>query len=215
MLRLPHTSPKAALLVAIISAAVAATLVAHSLSRGSPSHASASPSPQTSSDWKVQLVRRSARQHSRTRQVNQRTFGSMRSVRALPAQARRRIRPVLGPGGAKLGLDFKRAYYLKTSLRIGIWVVGGRGVTCVFNAQSFAMGCDTSSRTARHGLVVVSGPSPMTHKRPPVVALGIVPNGAHAVRLGLIGGHDRFVPVTGNTFALRAHRPIMVKGVRR
>jgi hypothetical protein len=215
MLRLPRKSPRAGLLVAVILAAAGATLGAQFLSHGSPSQVSPPPSRQTGGDWKVQLVHRSASQHSRAGQVNQRTFRSMRFVQVVPTKARRRIRPVLGPGGGNLGLDFKHAYYLKTSLRVGIWVVGGTGVTCLFNGQTFAMACDTSSRTARHGLVVVSGPSPMTHERPPVVALGIVPNGVHAVRLGLIGGHGRFVPVTGNTFALRAHRPIMVKGVRR
>jgi hypothetical protein len=139
----------------------------------------------------------------------------MRFPQSMPAQARWRVRSPLGPRGAELGLDLDRAYYLKTSLGIGVWVVGGNGVTCLFNGETFAMACDTSSDTVRNGLVIVSGPSPAANKRPEVVAVGIAPNGVHAVRLGRFGASDRVVPVIGNTFALRAHRPIAVKGVIR
>jgi hypothetical protein len=139
----------------------------------------------------------------------------MRIPRRLPAQVRARIREALGPEGEELGLNFDRAYYLDTSLAVGIWIVWGRGVICLFNGHSFSMACDTSIRATQDGLVIVSGPSPAAYERPAVVALGLVPDGVHAVRLGLLGGRDRVVPVVRNTFALRAHRPIMVKDVRR
>jgi len=119
----------------------------------------------------------------------------------------------LGLGLRELSLSFRHAYHLKTKLSIGVWVVEGRAVTCLFNDHDFAVACDTSANTARYGLVIISGPSPSIYKHPPVVALGIVPNRFRTVRLGVVGGRDHLVGVVGNTFALRARHPIIIKGV--
>lgn len=125
------------------------------------------------------------------------------------------MRAALGPGMAKLGVSLRAGYLLKTRLGIGIWVVEGKRIVCIFNAQDFAVACDTATNTGRYGLVSVSGPSPMTYKHPPVVALGIVPDGVQAVRLGVLGRRNHIIRISNNTFVLRTHRPIVVKGVLR
>jgi hypothetical protein len=121
----------------------------------------------------------------------------------------------LGPDVPRLGISLKAGYLLKTRLGIGIWVVGGNQVVCIVNARDFAVACDTVTNTARYGLISVSGPSPAAYKHPPVVALGIAPDGVRAVRLGILGRRNHVVRVFNNTFALRANRPIIVRGVLR
>lgn len=166
-------------------------------------------------NWKSRLVHQAASMHSVLNQLDSQRFHGLGAATPIPPESRDRMRAALGPEMAELGISLSTGYLLKTRLGIDIWVVQGNSIACMFNAHNFAVSCDTAVNTVRHGLVSVSGPSPMAYKHPPVVALGIVPNGVRAVRLGVLGGRDRVVPVLNNTFALRAHRPIIVKGVVR
>ena len=142
-------------------------------------------------------------------------FAALKHKQPIPSDSRRRMRVSLGPQLGQLGIWLRRGYFLNTSIGTRIWVTMGHEIVCIFNGRSFAVACDTSYNTAKYGLVSVSGPSPAAFKHPPVEAVGIAPDGIRSVRLGVLGKPDHLVPVISNTFGLRTHSPIQVKGVIR
>jgi hypothetical protein len=164
---------------------------------------------------KVPLARQAGSDASETQQEWTNVFQALRSSRPVPPEILPRLQPALGPNARVLELDFEHAYFLETDPPIGIWVLDGKGVTCLFDGQTFAMACDNSANTARDGLIVVSGRSPMKYKNPVVTAVGIAPDGARAVRFGVLDSPDRVIPVRGNAFAFRTRQPIVVKDVLR
>lgn len=174
-------------------------------------HGSATPG--LHGNWKSLLAARAER--SAGADLSPRSFSGLSEPMALPAEERRRAYSVLGPGTDALGLDFEHAYFLKTRWSVGLWLLKGHGIACVFNSRSFAAACDTVPHIAKRGLVIVSGRAPVGDSRPEVTALGIVPNGFRSVRVGLVGARDKLVLVSNNSFVVRARRPIVVKGLRR
>lgn len=165
-------------------------------------------------DWKEQLAARAA-SHSDPPQDGLADFHAIHTPVLIPSPIRRRMAHSLGPHPTTLGISLRDGYFLNTANGIGLWVLRGEHVVCIFNGRTLAMACDTAADTARYGLVVVSGPSPQFYKHPLVEAVGIAPDGVRAVRLELMGRSDRVVSIVNNTFALRAHQPILVKGVVR
>lgn len=166
-------------------------------------------------DWKVRLIANAQSQRVQPEQVGPTRFHALTRTRPIPTMKLRRMRAALGPRSSILGLDMGSGYFVRTRLGVGIWVLAGHRVTCLFNGHSGAVACDTSANTTRYGLISVSGPSPIRFKHPPVAAVGLVPDGVKAVRLEVLGRSDHVVPVSNNTFALEAHRPIRFKGVIR
>jgi hypothetical protein len=132
----------------------------------------------------------------------------------MPERLRQVAQRTLGRGQKRLGLHFDTAHHLHTVAGIGIWAVRGAGVTCLFHDQAILAACDTNTSIAHKGLTMVGGrPSPnATHSLPAsFLALGIAPDWAKAVRLGVIGRRSRVVRISHNTFVFRAAGPISVK----
>lgn len=98
----------------------------------------------------------------------------------------------------------------------GLWVVNGRGETCIIQAHGGAVSCVSRAILFRHGValgVVDLGPPPARKAREFIVA-GIVPDGVKAVEVQA-GDERRSLEVRDNAYSLRAPEPILVKGFER
>lgn len=169
----------------------------------------------SASRWKDRLAAQAQSQPMLKGESHATYFAALKHRQPVPTGSRQRMRVSLGSQESQLGIRLRRGYFLSTNIGTGIWVMMGHRVVCIFNGRSFAVACDTAYNTAKYGLVSVSGPSPAAFKNPPVEAVGIAPNGIRGVQLGVLGRPDHLVPVIKNTFGLRTHRPIQVKGVIR
>jgi hypothetical protein len=134
---------------------------------------------------------------------------------AMPPYLRRVTRETLGRGHQVLNLRFQRAQYAKTALGFGIWVLRGEGITCMLHASATLVACNAIATVARHGLKMVGGDDPTPP--PPgalpdrFLAFGIAPDWARAVRVRIVGGASKTIPIDDNTYALRAGAPINVE----
>lgn len=211
-MRIPSRKPQYLyLLVGLVLTAIGVTV---GLRHESPKERASQPAASPPRDWKEQLAVRAA-SHFSPPQDGLGDFRALRAPAFIPSPIRRQMERSLGPHATRLGISLRDGYFLKATKGTGLWVVKGKRVVCIFNGHTLAVACDTAADTARYGLVVVSGPSPQFYRHPPVEALGIAPDGIKAVRLEVIGGANHVVPITDNTFAMRAHRPIAVKGIIR
>jgi hypothetical protein len=168
--------------------------------------------------WQVQLVQRAVRLQEQARKPW--PFAPMRAqAEFMPPRFRHDAKATLGKGQQQLGLQFDRAQYVDTDVGIGIWVVRGKGVTCIFHAITAAAACNTNVDAGRRGLALVvgEGSSPSPGALPlRFLALGIAPDWARAVRLkSLASSSKRTAPVVDNAFAIRARGPISLEGLIR
>lgn len=169
-------------------------------------------------DWKSEMVRKGRQELRRNEGERGLRFKFMQArADAMPEQMRRAIAVSVG-GVSALGLRFDHAHFLPTATGGGVWVTEGDGVTCMSSAASGATSCDTSLHAWRKGLPLeVCRPTASPRDLPTdCLALGIVPNGARAVRVRI--GHAtrvRVVQALEGTYALRAPVPIDVVGMVR
>jgi hypothetical protein len=143
-------------------------------------------------------------------------FASLRGEpTAMPPALERKARETLGRGHRQLGLRFEHAQHLKTSLGFGIWILRGKGVTCMFHGTATLVACNATAQVSRYGLKMVGGDDP-TPPPPGVLpdrflAFGIAPDWARAVRVRIVGGASKTISIDDNTYVLRARAPINVE----
>jgi hypothetical protein len=143
--------------------------------------------------------------------------GLRAQAQAMPLQMRHAARDTLGVDQNYLSLNYDQVEYARTAIGVGIWVVKGNGVTCIFQDKSGAATCSTNVNFVHHGGLLVVGKanqfSPTSFKRPTqFLAIGIAPDSIKAARLRVLGQKARRIPVVGNTFGLRAGAPINFEG---
>jgi hypothetical protein len=113
-------------------------------------------------------------------------------------------------------LRFDEARYGRAPTGVGLWVVSGRGVTCMFRAVGIASTCSTTVDAYRYGVLLQSykvGSAPSarpTH----FVALGIAPDGAKTVSVKS-GERSRSIPIIDNAFRVQAEAQIRIVGLNR
>jgi hypothetical protein len=135
--------------------------------------------------------------------------------RAMPTNRREASAKTLGEPGP-LGLDFAEARFGMSPVGVGLWLVPGRGVTCLFKGGIVAATCDTTSNAERKGLSLeVYKPGPPPERRPThFLALGVVPDGVKQLRV-TVGNRTSVIRVSRNTYSMRAEVPIKVAGLIR
>jgi hypothetical protein len=127
---------------------------------------------------------------------------------------RREAREVLG-APEPLRLRFEEARYARTPTSIGLWVVPGRGVTCMFRAVRMASTCTPTVDAYRRGMLLQTYKTVSPGGRPiQFAALGIVPDGVRSVA-ATVGGEPRSIPVIENAFADVAKAPIRIVDLNR
>lgn len=164
-----------------------------------------------SNSWQARLVRRAALISPDGPDPHPWPFAAMKDKpEVMPRQLIQEAKATLGKGHQVLGLRFDRAQYVDTTTGIGIWVVRGKRLTCIFHAETAAAACTTDAEAGYRGLVLVvgDGPKPAPGTLPVrFLALGIAPNSARAVKLQLPSGASK-IPVIDNAFAHRARTPM-------
>jgi hypothetical protein len=163
-------------------------------------------------NWHARLVRRAALISPKGPEPQPWPFAAMQDEpEAMPPRLIQAANATLGRGHRVLGLRFDRAQYVDTTAGIGIWVVRGKGVTCIFHARTAAAACSTDAEAGYRGMILVvgDGPQPAPGTLPTrFLALGIAPNLTRAVRLEIASGASKTVPIIDNAFALRAREPM-------
>jgi hypothetical protein len=142
-------------------------------------------------------------------------FSSVRPTAAgMTPRVKREALEVLG-SAAPLRLRFEEARYARTPAGVGLWVVPGRGVICMFRAVRMASSCSTTVEAYRRGLLLQTYTSPIPEARPTrFTALGIAPDWARAVS-ARIGGKSWTIPIVDNAFGAAAKAPIRIIGLSR
>jgi len=112
-------------------------------------------------------------------------------------------------GGAQLGLRFDQAQFIRTEGGVGVWLVKGNKVACIFEAESVVGACNTGLDIARNGLILVTSREYPPRGQLPehFLGVGIAPNWAKAVRLR-VGPQREIIPVANNVYSLQARDPI-------
>lgn len=141
--------------------------------------------------------------------LERKAFSVLRGpTRPVPLTLQARLRRARNP--AVRGLWFDQARYVPVDS--GMWVVNGRGVTCIVRTRGGAVSCENRAALLRSGVslgVVDLGPPPERKAREFLV-LGLVPDWVRAVRVQ-VGKRTRLVAVEKNSYSLRAPTPILVK----
>jgi hypothetical protein len=119
-------------------------------------------------------------------------------------------------GGAQLGLRFGQAQFIRTQGEVGVWLVKGSKVACIFEAESVVGACNTGLDIARKGLILVtSRETPPRGKLPEhFLGVGIAPDWAKAVQLR-VGPQLETIPITNNVYSIQARDPIDFEGLIR
>lgn len=126
--------------------------------------------------------------------------------RPMPAQTRRAVTETIGPV-PRFRLDFDHAYYAKTPLGLGIWMVLGRGVTCLFLNRYGNSTCGTTLAARRKGLSLgLYGHKGSDHPKAVFVVVGVVPAGVTGVSVR-VGHGKETVRVQGHTWGVRSSQP--------
>lgn len=167
-------------------------------------------------EWKQRLAQRGLAElrHSQARGLAP-LMASHDGPEGMPMALRRSIAKNL-QGVDALHLRFARARHERTPIGVGLWVVEGEGVTCLFREDSPASSCRTSLATKRQGIwletykISKAQPGRPSH----FLALGAVPEGVRAMS-ATIAGSPRTVPVRNDVWAVRAESPISsIRAVR-
>jgi hypothetical protein len=128
----------------------------------------------------------------------------------MPEALRAEAEEALGDGG-RLGLRFGQARYGATPGGVGLWVVPGDGVTCMFRSPSIAAACRTTAQAYRNGIVLQTYKLGKSHHGRPksFAALGIAPDGLRFMALE-IGKRRTSIPLHGNVYLVESRSPIAV-----
>jgi hypothetical protein len=126
---------------------------------------------------------------------------------SMPHPMREKIRETFGQIGA-LHLRFAAAQFAKTSLGSGLWIVGGRGVSCAFRAGVGSGICQSAVRARKFGLLLETFKRAGTSEAPhDFLAQGLAPNSARSVQIRT-AGTTRAIPILHHTYEVRAADPI-------
>jgi hypothetical protein len=168
--------------------------------------------PREPQQWE-QLVNE-GRQEAESSLLGPWPFAEVRRVEGgMPGPLRKDALELLGEPTA-LGLRFAKARYATTPNNLGLWVVPGNGVICMFRAAKLASSCKTIVQVYRHGIVL------QTYKwdrgggedKPTAFAsFGIVPDGIRRVPVK-IGDRWTTVGVVDNTFFIGSRQTIGIPG---
>lgn len=170
-------------------------------------HPSGQPPASTSSGW-IGMVRAGIRQSRGKPIFRPLPFHGIHAEPKMPVSLRHGALRTLG-GGEGLQLEFDHARYVMTPAHVGLWVVQGKAVTCIFRDLRPATACDTTTHVEKYGLDlevyhIGDGKNASPDR---FLLLGIVPDRVNAVRLS-VRGHPSVDPVSSNTFGRRAEAPI-------
>lgn len=134
---------------------------------------------------------------------------------SMPAGMRRKVSETIGPSRV-MRLDLDHAQLVRTRIGLGVWVVEGRGVTCLFRDGVGSSTCQTSVQARKHGLLLETYKVGKDHTAPPThfTAFGVTPNWARTV-MAKVGRHQRKIAVVSHAYALRAEQPIEVQRLMR
>jgi hypothetical protein len=118
-------------------------------------------------------------------------------------------------GAGSLQLRYGDAAYARTHAGVGLWVVPGRAVICMFRAVKMGSACVTAARAQREGVVLGVYQVGTASEQPPhFTLLGVVPDGVRALKVEE-GNTIRTVPVIDNSFETSARHPIRVAALER
>jgi hypothetical protein len=150
-------------------------------------------------------------------QVGNRTKQQMRSFESLngptqplPERLARRFR----------SFRDKRLKYLRVehakhigSRRNGLWVVNGKGITCIIQTMRGSIACSDTADFLDRGLIIGAfGSVRRPTERPDLfIVWGIAPDWISKVRLK-VGQKFRMIKVQNNFYSLRASSPIFFAG---
>lgn len=132
----------------------------------------------------------------------------------IPRIERRAIRDITS-GTPEFRLRLNDAQFIPTSVDRGLWLVEGRGVTCLFVAATAASSCSTTAESRRLGLLVATFRTDRDSQPPSRTfsLMGIGPNWARAA-LVAVGSDIRTIQLRSQGFAIRADRPIVLREFR-
>lgn len=134
---------------------------------------------------------------------------------SMPLSMQVAVTQTIGPAHY-FDLKLDEAQYAKTPLEIGVWLVEGRGVTCMFRDKTGTSSCATTIETRRRGAVLAfyRTSSKLDHRPSSFTLLGIAPNSVEAVSLRA-GRKSRTIRVQNHLFAMRSNKPVRVSGLIR
>nr|MDQ2629888.1 hypothetical protein [Actinomycetota bacterium] len=148
------------------------------------------------------------------------TLPSLGAGLGSPERVPRGVQDELEENVAELGalrLDFENAELVQAPGTKSVWIVEGRGVTCiVYGRRAPALSCDTRVDAGLNGITVGTYESSSDSPDRPTsfTAAGIVPRGVYAVTVQ-IGREARTLPVRGRSWATRAPEAIRVRQLLR
>lgn len=140
---------------------------------------------------------------------------SLGSLEVMPAAVQRRIRDNL-TSPKSLRLRFDRAQHARAPIGVGVWLVEGPDVTCIFREGLPASSCLKTAEAKRNGISLGTYRTDKAHHGRPVdfLALGVVPVGIRAVRVEIVGSR-RVVQAPSGVWAVRAKAAIKVEDLIR
>lgn len=177
-----------------------------------PSVAPNSPSAPTMTSWQRHTVKRGLQELKEAGRASPAPLAVMRtSPEAMPPTMRRLIQQTIGRA-RPLRLQFDRAQLVQIAGAPSIWLVQGRGVTCLFRDRSGSSICQTSVQARKNGLLLETYKTKGRRENPPTnfLALGLAPNWAR-VAVVRTGGRVRRLKTFDHTYALHAQVPIEVE----
>lgn len=112
-------------------------------------------------------------------------------------------------GIGTLSLHFAEAQYAKAAGGVGLWIVEGPSVTCIFPDGSPSSSCKPSAAANETGITLETYRISKVHPRRPTgfLALGVVPAGVRAMSV-TINGSPKIARVRNGVWSMRANAPI-------
>jgi hypothetical protein len=129
----------------------------------------------------------------------------------LPQRANTHLTTVLGPAAS----DLSKGNVQRARTPYGpLWVLAGHGLVCLAQGSHGGAACAAPSAVRRRGLVLGVFVAPVGPETLPsrFLLFGLAPDWAARSKVR-IGQRVHTVPVHGNTYAIRANRPIMFEGL--
>lgn len=138
----------------------------------------------------------------------QRLLGPLGPAENPPTRLRAQLSAYIGPAPL-FALRYRSAQRLDTTLGPSLWLIPGRGVTCLYHPKG-GLGCQTTVSVVRSGLVLQSfrraGPTSRSYR---YLAMGLPPSGVTRVLLSTRGIH-RVLTISRHIFVARAPTPLRV-----
>lgn len=208
------TSRRAALIGVILLVPIVGAVLVFQVRGDGSSVEGGQSRPERLLGWQERLVQRAAVKSATTQGAGYAPLiASHGAAERMPMATRRRIKKNLH-GAGPLRLRFNHAQYVKASAGVGLWIVEGAGVTCLFReAKPFPpSACRTSVEARRQGITLETYRTSKEHPGLPIafLAVGAVPDGVPWITV-MISGSRRKVRVQNGVWAIRARTPVKVK----